>query len=112
MPNWPPPRAVPTRHWPSRRAVAASKDADDDEPPGLAAGARLALGGLQLQLGRAADAEATFRADLAALPDSGWALRGLARALAAQGKADAAAAVRSLGERAWPQADAELKARD
>ncbi len=94
------------------RAVAASKDADDGEPPGLAAGARLALGGLQLQLGRAADAEATFRADLAALPDSGWALRGLARALAAQGKADAAAAVRSRGERAWPQADAGLKTRD
>jgi hypothetical protein len=93
------------------RAVAASKDADDEEPPGLAAGARLALGDLQLQLGRAADAEATFRADLAALPDSGWALSGLARALAAQGKADEAAAVRARGERAWSQADAALKTR-
>jgi len=91
------------------RAVAASKDADDEEPPGLAAGARLALGDLQLQLGRAADAEATFRADLAALPDSGWALRGLARALAAQGKATEAAAVRARGERTWSQADATLK---
>jgi hypothetical protein len=93
------------------RAVAASKDADDEEPPALAAGARLALGDLQLKLGRAADAEATFRADLAALPDSGWALSGLARALAAQGKAVEAAAVRARGERAWSQADPALKTR-
>ena len=93
------------------RAVAASKDADDEEPPGLAAGARLALGDLQLQLGHAADAEAIFRADLAALPDSAWALSGLARALAAQGKAAEAAEVRSRGERAWSQADAALKTR-
>jgi tetratricopeptide (TPR) repeat protein len=93
------------------RAVAASKSADDSEPPQLANGARLALGDLQLQLGRPADAEATFRADLAALPESGWALHGLARALAAQGKAAEAAAVRARGERAWPQADAALKTR-
>ncbi|WP_298835695.1 hypothetical protein [uncultured Piscinibacter sp.] len=93
------------------RAVAAARDADDKEPPLLAAGARLALGDLQLQFGRAADAEATFRADLAVLPDSGWALRGLARALAAQGNAAEAAAVRARGERVWPQADAALKSR-
>jgi hypothetical protein len=93
------------------RAIAASKDADEEEPPALAAGARLALGELQLQLGRSADAEATFRADLAELPDSGWALNGLARALAAQGKSAEAAAVRARGERAWPQADSALKTR-
>jgi hypothetical protein len=93
------------------RAIAASKDADDEEPPRLAAGAQLALGELQLQLGHAADAEATFRADLAALPDSGWALNGLARALATQGKAAEAAAVRTRGERAWSQADVALKTR-
>lgn len=93
------------------RAVAASRDADDEEPPGLAAGARLALGDLQLKLGRAADAEATFRADLAELPESGWALSGLARALEAQGKTAEAAAVRARGERAWSQADAALKRR-
>ncbi|MEO7335621.1 MAG: hypothetical protein ABIV63_03480 [Caldimonas sp.] len=93
------------------RAVAASKDADDEEPPGLAAGARLALGDMQLRLGRPADAEATFRTDLAALPDSGWALHGLARALAAQGKSAESAAVHARGERAWSEADAALKAR-
>jgi tetratricopeptide (TPR) repeat protein len=93
------------------RAVAASKSADDSEPPRLANGARLALGDLQLQLGRPVDAEATFRADLAVLPDSGWALNGLARALEAQGKTAEAAAVRGRAERAWPQADAALKAR-
>jgi tetratricopeptide (TPR) repeat protein len=93
------------------RAVAASKSADDSEPPRLANGARLALGDLQLQLGRPVDAEATFRADLAVLPDSGWALNGLARALEAQGKTSEAAAARVRAERAWPQADAALKAR-
>jgi tetratricopeptide (TPR) repeat protein len=92
-------------------AVASARRADDAEPPRLGAGARLALAEMQLSLGRAADAEATFRADLAALPDSGWALHGLARALAAQGKRDEAAVVRQRAERAWAQADAALKAR-
>jgi tetratricopeptide (TPR) repeat protein len=92
-------------------AVAGARRADDAEPPTLGAGARLALAEMQLSLGRAADAEATFRADLAALPDSGWALHGLARALAAQGKREEAAAVRERAERAWAQADAALKSR-
>lgn len=91
------------------RAVTASQDADDEEPPVLAAGARLALGDLQLRLGRPADAEATFRADLAALPESGWAMRGLARALAAQGKAAEAAGARIRRDGVWTQADAALK---
>lgn len=89
-------------------AIAASKEADDEEPPGLAAGSRLALGDLQLQLGRAADAQASFLADLAARPGSGWALRGLARALAAQGKSAEAAAVRTRARAAWPKADVAL----
>jgi hypothetical protein len=48
---------------------------------------------------------------LAALPDSGWALSGLARALAAQGKAAESAAVRKRAELAWSQADVVLKTR-
>jgi hypothetical protein len=66
---------------------------------------------MQLSLGRAAAAEATFRKDLEAQPDSGWALNGLARALAAQGKAADAAAARARADRAWAQADAALKTR-
>jgi tetratricopeptide (TPR) repeat protein len=93
------------------RAVAAAKRADDAEPPMLAAGATLALADMQLALGRAADAEATYRSDLAKQPDSGWALQGLARALAAQGKSAEAASAKERAARAWAQADAALKQR-
>ena len=77
----------------------------------LAAGARLALGELQLRAGRAAAAEATFRADLAAQPGSGWALSGLSRALAAQGRADHSRALQEPLTQAWPVADPALLAR-
>jgi len=93
------------------RAIVAAKGADSAEPPRLAAGATLALADMQLALGRAADAEATYRKDLVAQPDSGWALHGLARALAAQGKKADAAATRARADRAWTQADAALKSR-
>lgn len=93
------------------RAVAESKRADESEPPLLAAGAALSLADLQLTLGRAAAAEATYREDLKARPDNGWALNGLARALAAQGKSAEAAAMRERVGRAWVQADAGLKGR-
>lgn len=93
------------------RAVAASKRADDAEPPLLAAGATLALADMQLALGRAADAEATYRSELKARPDSGWALQGLARSLAAQGKSAEAASAKERAERAWALADAVLKPR-
>lgn len=92
-------------------AVASAKRADDAEPPMLAAGATLALADMQLALGRAVDAEATYRSDLVSQPDSGWALRGLARALALQGKTAEAASTSERAERAWAQADAALKTR-
>ena len=93
------------------RAVSASKRADQSEPPMMAAGATLALADMQLALGRTADAEATYRAELKERPDSGWALQGLARALAAQSKSAEAVSMRERGERAWAQADAVLKTR-
>jgi tetratricopeptide (TPR) repeat protein len=91
------------------QAVAASAKADDNEPPMLAAGARLALGDLQLRAGRAAQAEATYREDLAALPNSGWALAGLSRALQAQGKTAEAVRLKPQLDAAWALADANLK---
>ena len=93
------------------QAVTASKHADDNEPPMLAAGARLALGELQLRAGQAAAAEATLRADLGAQPGSGWALSGLGRALAAQGHAEQARSVQGRLAQAWPTADTALVAR-
>jgi hypothetical protein len=92
------------------RALAASAKADDNEPPMLAAGARVALGDLQLRAGRAALAEATYREDLAAQPGSGWALNGLTRALQAQGKTAEADRLKPQLEAAWALADAGLKA--
>ncbi|HEX6239847.1 MAG TPA: hypothetical protein VFZ61_03090, partial [Polyangiales bacterium] len=44
------------------------------------------LGALQLELGRAREAEATYRADLERNPENGWALFGLWQALAKQKK--------------------------
>lgn len=92
-------------------AVAATRSDNASEPPFSGAGALLALADMQLALGRAADAEASYRADLAARPDNGWALRGLARALLAQGKAAEAAQVRERLARAWTSADAALLGR-
>ena len=91
-----------------RRAVAASLRADDSEPPMLAAGARVALGALQLRAGRAADAEATFREDLALEPESGWALQGLVQSLRAQGRAEEARSLQPRLDAAWPNADVGL----
>jgi hypothetical protein len=78
------------------------------EPPLLGAGARVALGDAMLRARRWPEAEAAYRAELVAFPDSGWALRGLERALAAQGKADEAARARTVRARVWAGADAAL----
>ncbi|MDM4767750.1 hypothetical protein [Pelomonas sp. SE-A7] len=90
-------------------AVEASAFVDSTEPPTLAAGTRLALAELQLKAGQALDAERSLRADLAEHPGSGWALRGLEKALRAQGKQAEAQAMESLLARTWPQADAGLR---
>lgn len=92
------------------RANSAVERLDAREPPAMAAGGRLALGRIQSEAGRWPEAEATFRAELAARPGSGWALRGLVRALRAQGREDEAARRRTELERAWSQADPSLRA--
>lgn len=90
-------------------AAAALADADDKvEPPMLAAGARVALGDMQMRAKAYAAAEQSYRADLARHPASGWALQGLVRALQAQGRD--AAAERAALQRAWPVADGALLA--
>jgi hypothetical protein len=71
---------------------------------------RHVLGAMLLEMERPADAEAVYRADLEIYPENGWALRGLSRALAAQGKAAEAAAVETRFQRAWARGDFELKA--
>ena len=91
-------------------AVQAASAADDNEPPMLGAGARLALAQMQARGGQHAVAEKTWREDLAAWPASGWALAGLAGSLQAQGKRVEAEAQRREAARAWPVEDAALTA--
>jgi len=62
------------------------------------------LGAHLLELKRAKDAEAVFRADLERHPDNGWALFGLREALRAQKKA-AAKQVAKQFDAAWKDAD-------
>ena len=91
-------------------ALAAASHADDNEPPMLAAGARLALAQMQARAGQHAVAEKTYREDLVQWPASGWALQGLSSALQAQGRSGDAARERTALATAWPLADGALKA--
>ncbi|MBG9388285.1 tetratricopeptide repeat protein [Caenimonas aquaedulcis] len=93
------------------QAMAASVKVDAREPPLLADGTRVALGGLQARAGRWPQAEATYRQALAEHPGSGWALRGLATSLSAQGKAAEAAAVRAELSKSWSEASPNLRDR-
>jgi hypothetical protein len=90
--------------------VAAGKLVEHTEPPMLAAGSRLALGDMQLQAARWAEAEQSFRTDLADHPTSGWALRGLLQSLQAQGKPSAElAGVKTQLAASFAAADPALK---
>jgi tetratricopeptide (TPR) repeat protein len=66
------------------------------------------LGETLLKAGRAKEAEAVYREDLRRNPENGWALHGLAQALAAQGKAAEAAAARARFDAAWRHADVKI----
>jgi tetratricopeptide (TPR) repeat protein len=81
-----------------------------DEPPAWYQPVRHLLGAALLEAGRAADAEAVYRADLLEHPENGWSLYGLAQALDAQGKTADAAAARTRQAKAWTKADVQLTA--
>ena len=67
------------------------------------------LGAALLQAGRFAEAEAVFREDLEKLPDNGWGLYGLTRALQMQKKRAEAAAVLKRFETIWSRADVKIQ---
>ena len=69
---------------------------------------RHALGAVLLAAGRPREAETVYWEDLRRHPENGWALRGLAEALAAQGRDAEAADARGRFERAWARADTKL----
>jgi tetratricopeptide (TPR) repeat protein len=79
-----------------------------DEPPAWNWPARLALGNVLLQAGKAAEAEQVFRDELTRNPENGWSLHGLARALKAQGKQQEADEAAERFAKAWANADVDL----
>jgi tetratricopeptide (TPR) repeat protein len=90
-----------------REAVAKEDRLSYNEPSDEFFPVRHLLGAALLDAGKAPEAEAVYRDDLKRQPGNGWALRGLAASLAAQGKSEAGA-VRLQFEDAWRHADTEL----
>jgi tetratricopeptide (TPR) repeat protein len=91
-----------------RKAVEAEHALPYMEPAFWIYPTRQTLGAALLKLGRAAEAETEFRADLEEFPRNGWSLFGLAEALRKQGKTDAAAMVEREFATAWEQSDVRL----
>jgi tetratricopeptide (TPR) repeat protein len=92
-----------------REAVAREDKLRYDEPPSWIQPVRHAYGAALLQSGRFAEAEAVFRADLAKLPENGWGLFGLERALRLQKKTAEADAVAKRFDAVWSKADVKIK---
>ena len=90
------------------RAVAQQDGFAYNEPADWFYPMRHYLGAALLDARKPKEAEAVFREDLRRNPGNGWALHGLAAALAAQGKKDEAAATRAKFEEAWKEADIKL----
>ena len=92
-----------------REAVSREDKLRYDEPPDWILPARHALGAALLQAGNFPEAEAVFREDLRRLPENGWGLYGLMRALRAQNKTEEAKAVEKRFDRVWKRADIRIK---
>jgi tetratricopeptide (TPR) repeat protein len=88
-----------------RKAVRLEEDLAYDEPPGWMQPVRHALGALLLADGRASEAEAVYRADLARHPKNAWSLLGLQQALQKLGKVDEAQELTDAVQKAWARAD-------
>jgi tetratricopeptide (TPR) repeat protein len=91
-----------------RRAVALEDGLTYIEPPTWHHPVRHALGKALLAARMPKDAERVYREDLVRFPENGWSLRGLAQALAAQGRRAEAAAVERRFDAAWRNADVQL----
>lgn len=91
------------------RAAAILEDSlNYDEPEPWPIPVRHVLGAVQLEAGQVAEAERTYREDLADHPQNGWALFGLERALRIQGKHADADATAAEFKKAWARADVWL----
>jgi tetratricopeptide (TPR) repeat protein len=92
-----------------REAVAREDKLRYDEPPDWIQPVRHALGAALLGAGRFTEAEEVFREDLARLPENGWGLYGLHRALQMQKKAEESATAEKRFDAVWRQADLKIK---
>jgi hypothetical protein len=90
-----------------RAAVALEDGLGYMEPPWWVEPVRHPLGWVLLQAGKAAAAAAVYREDLARFPGNCWSLAGLWKALAAEGRPEAAAAEGEL-RTVCAKADVEL----
>lgn len=90
-------------------AVEAGKLPDQTEPPMLASGPRQRLGSMQLRAKRFKEAEQTFLADLVLHPKNGWALNGLEKSLAAQGRESDAHMARQTLATSWAAAESSVR---
>jgi len=97
-------------YW--EQAVKAQEALSYDEPPPWFYPVRESLGGALLRLGRATEAEATFREGLREVPRDGRMLFGLMQSLQAQRKIEAAGMVGQEFEEAWKRADVTLRVED
>jgi len=93
-----------------QKAVATQDSLRYDEPPPWSLTARQSLGAVLLAAGRAGDAEAVYREDLARFPEEGWSLYGLTQALRAQDKTKEAAAAEKRFLLAFARSDVTLQA--
>lgn len=93
-----------------QQAVAAEDGLAYDEPADWFVPVRHVLGAELLKAGRPTDAEAVYREDLRRRPGNGWALYGLAQALAAQARNDEANVLQDQFAKAWKNADTPIKA--
>ena len=93
-----------------REAVVLEDGLAYDEPAGWFFPVRHLLGAELLRLGKANDAERTYRDDLARHPGSGWALYGLKQALKAEGRGAEASAAEAEFRTAWRQATISISA--
>jgi tetratricopeptide (TPR) repeat protein len=92
-----------------REAVGREDELRYDEPPDWIQPVRHALGAALLGAGRFDEAEAVFREDLRRLPENGWGLYGLHRALQMQRKEAASAEVEKRFDHVWREADLTIK---
>lgn len=79
-----------------------------DEPPAWIHPVRHVLGATLLQEGRSSEAEQVYRDDLRRLPNNGWSLWGLSRALELQNKMTEAAEINRQFQTVWARADVKL----